>query len=118
MVILRHQSDHGSGGRDQGFVHQVDVTCAELANSVGDLGRQHLRELEGRIRRRGLSNLSELQEIETAGGRYDRRRLFVGRGCAAGIFWPKAIRHRSLGQRPRNSMQTPQFGRRPYSPTS
>ena len=32
-----------------------------LTNSVRDLGRQHLRELEGRIRRRGLSNLVEIR---------------------------------------------------------
>ncbi len=40
-----------------------------LASSVRDLGRQHLRELEGRIRRRGLSNFSEFGlDVTCSGG--------------------------------------------------
>ena len=65
-IILIHA---GSISRLETAFGRCDL--CRLANFLRDLGRQHLRELEGRIRRRGLSNLGALRELQTARGRCD-----------------------------------------------
>ena len=58
-----------------------------LASSVRDLGRQHLRELEGRIRRRGLSNFLAGEKTGTAVGRFHLRALTPNKSRLLSLNW-------------------------------
>ncbi len=68
-----HHSDDTSGDGHLGLGAPGRCDLCRLANSVRDLGRQHLRELESRIRRRGLSNRRKLTLKQIASGVVDRR---------------------------------------------